>query len=203
MDNIKLIRKRQGLTQQQLADRLHVVRQTISKWEKGESAPDGDMLPAVAEALGVPLEELMGLPTPEPWYYRLKKPLFIILVCLFVLSIGADIKVRQLQAEYVRFDMYYTRWDIIFTAAMSFFGAGAVVCLIPWAKRRPVLGWAFVALAVIFALPILMWNLQIWKLTLSLPLLCKKIIFTRAGFRTINALSGALFFSGVGLLGKK
>ena len=88
MDNIRSLRKRQGLTQQQLADRLHVVRQTISKWEKGESAPDGDMLPAVAEALGVPLEELMGLPTPEPWYYRLKKPLFLAMFCAFIVCLG-------------------------------------------------------------------------------------------------------------------
>lgn len=36
-DNLKLIRKRKGMTQEELAIRLNVVRQTVSKWEKGDS----------------------------------------------------------------------------------------------------------------------------------------------------------------------
>lgn len=202
MDNIKLLRKRQGLTQQQLAERLHVVRQTVSKWEKGESAPDGDMLPAVAEALGVPLEELMGLERPEPWYYRLKKPLFIALLCACVMCIGANIKVRQLRNEDC-FNILYLRLNFILTCAVSFSIGGAAACLIPWEKRRPTLAWAFIALAVIFTQSIILWYLGLWQF--DIPLLRKIILFCTAktNLQIFYTVSGALFFAGVGLLRKR
>lgn len=59
-DNIKTIRKNRGLTQEELAIRLSVVRQTVSKWEKGLSVPDADMLQRMAEVLEVPVSELLG-----------------------------------------------------------------------------------------------------------------------------------------------
>ena len=59
-DNIKTIRKNKGLTQEELAIRLSVVRQTVSKWEKGLSVPDADMLQRMAEVLEVPVSELLG-----------------------------------------------------------------------------------------------------------------------------------------------
>ena len=43
-ENIKAIRKSKGLSQEELAVKLNVVRQTISKWENGLSVPDSDML---------------------------------------------------------------------------------------------------------------------------------------------------------------
>ena len=43
-ENIKAIRKSKGLSQQELAVKLNVVRQTVSKWEQGLSVPDSDML---------------------------------------------------------------------------------------------------------------------------------------------------------------
>ena len=43
-ENLKIIRKAKGYTQEELAIKIHVVRQTISKWEKGLSVPDADML---------------------------------------------------------------------------------------------------------------------------------------------------------------
>ena len=43
-DNIKRIRKSKGLSQEELAIKLNVVRQTVSKWENGLSVPDSDML---------------------------------------------------------------------------------------------------------------------------------------------------------------
>ncbi len=50
-ENIKAIRKSKGLSQEELAVKLNVVRQTISKWEKGLSVPDSDMLLSLSEAL--------------------------------------------------------------------------------------------------------------------------------------------------------
>ena len=59
-ENIKAIRKSKGLSQQDLADKLNVVRQTISKWEQGLSVPDSDLLIALSEALETPVSTLLG-----------------------------------------------------------------------------------------------------------------------------------------------
>ncbi len=59
-ENIKAIRKSKGLSQQELAVRLNVVRQTVSKWEQGLSVPDADMLISISEALEIPVSTLLG-----------------------------------------------------------------------------------------------------------------------------------------------
>lgn len=59
-ENIKTIRKSKGLSQEELAVKLNVVRQTISKWEQGLSVPDSDMLISISEALGTPVSTLLG-----------------------------------------------------------------------------------------------------------------------------------------------
>ena len=59
-ENIKAIRKSKGLSQQELAIKLNVVRQTISKWEQGLSVPDSDMLISISEALETPVSTLLG-----------------------------------------------------------------------------------------------------------------------------------------------
>ena len=59
-ENIKAIRKSKGLSQQELAVKLNVVRQTVSKWEQGLSVPDSDMLIAISEVLGTPVSTLLG-----------------------------------------------------------------------------------------------------------------------------------------------
>lgn len=59
-ENLKTLRKQRGFSQEELAIRLHVVRQTISKWEKSLSVPDADTLIRLAEILEVPVSELLG-----------------------------------------------------------------------------------------------------------------------------------------------
>ena len=59
-DNLARIRKEKGLTQEALAVKLNVVRQTVSKWEKGVAVPDADTLCNIADALDVSAEELLG-----------------------------------------------------------------------------------------------------------------------------------------------
>ena len=59
-DNIKILRKKKGYSQETLAEQLHVVRQTISKWEKGISVPDAVMLDRMAELFEVPVRVLLG-----------------------------------------------------------------------------------------------------------------------------------------------
>lgn len=58
--NLKIFRKRKGLTQENVAEALNIVRQTVSKWEKGISVPDADMLIRLAEVLDVSVSELIG-----------------------------------------------------------------------------------------------------------------------------------------------
>ena len=65
-ENIKAVRKSKGLSQQELAVKLNVVRQTVSKWEQGLSVPDSDLLIALSEALETPVSTLLGESIPEP-----------------------------------------------------------------------------------------------------------------------------------------
>ena len=59
-ENIKAIRKSKGLSQQELAVKLNVVRQTVSKWEQGLSVPDSAMLISISQALETPVSTLLG-----------------------------------------------------------------------------------------------------------------------------------------------
>ena len=59
-ENIRRLRESKGLSQGELAVRLNVVRQTVSKWERGLSVPDADLLIALSEALGQPVSALLG-----------------------------------------------------------------------------------------------------------------------------------------------
>lgn len=59
-ENLKRLRKEKGFSQEQLATRLNVVRQTISKWEKGISVPDAELLIQLAEVLDVTVSDLLG-----------------------------------------------------------------------------------------------------------------------------------------------
>ena len=59
-ENLKRIRKSKGLSQGELAIKINVVRQTISKWEQGLSVPDSEMLLKISEALDTPVSVLLG-----------------------------------------------------------------------------------------------------------------------------------------------
>lgn len=59
-ENIRAIRKSKGLSQEELAIKLNVVRQTISKWEKGLSVPDSEMLLSISEIFEIPVSKLLG-----------------------------------------------------------------------------------------------------------------------------------------------
>ncbi len=65
MDNVQVgkliatLRKQQGLTQQQLADKLNLSNKTISKWESGAGSPDISNLTILADVLGISVDELL------------------------------------------------------------------------------------------------------------------------------------------------
>jgi len=59
-ENLKAMRKAKGYTQEELAIKINVVRQTVSKWEKGLSVPDADVLSQIAEVLDTKVSVLLG-----------------------------------------------------------------------------------------------------------------------------------------------
>ena len=64
-DNLNMLRKSKGFTQEELAIKVNVVRQTVSKWEKGLSVPDAATLQKIAEVLDVTVNELLGADIKE------------------------------------------------------------------------------------------------------------------------------------------
>lgn len=59
-ENLRNLRKAKGLSQEELAAKINVVRQTISKWEKGLSVPDSEMLIKIADELDTSVSILLG-----------------------------------------------------------------------------------------------------------------------------------------------
>ncbi len=64
-ENIQILRKKQNLTQESLAELVGVTRQTIAKWESGESAPDLPLAGRLSAVLDVTLDELVEAPREE------------------------------------------------------------------------------------------------------------------------------------------
>ncbi|MBQ3139209.1 MAG: helix-turn-helix transcriptional regulator [Ruminococcus sp.] len=60
------LRKQKGFSQEELANRLNVSRQTVSKWEVGDSTPDMEKLVAISDLFGISLDELVLDKAPEP-----------------------------------------------------------------------------------------------------------------------------------------
>ena len=61
-ETLKALRRKKGYSQEEAASRLNVVRQTVSKWEKGLSVPDADALMRLSELYEVTVGELLGAP---------------------------------------------------------------------------------------------------------------------------------------------
>lgn len=71
-ENLRNFRKSKGLSQEELAAKCNVVRQTVSKWEKGLSVPDSEMLLTISEVLETPVSTLLGETVVETEADRLK-----------------------------------------------------------------------------------------------------------------------------------
>lgn len=71
-ENIKAIRKAKGLSQEELAVKINVVRQTVSKWEQGLSVPDSELLLSLSEVLETPVSTLLGEAVVVPQTDNLK-----------------------------------------------------------------------------------------------------------------------------------
>ena len=93
--NIKDLRQRQNMTQEELADKLFVTRQTVSNYENGKSRPDVDMILRIAEVLGTDANTVFyGIPTPpdkRKAYRRLIIGAVMLVILLIIYMVAAPI----------------------------------------------------------------------------------------------------------------
>lgn len=125
-ENIKAIRKSKGLSQEELAIKLHVVRQTISKWEQGLSVPDSNMLISISEVLETPVSTLLGETIAEPKRNDLK-------------AISEKLEVINLQlAKKAAAKRKMLQWLFIFIACGI-----VIIFAVLIALNSPYLGWDY------------------------------------------------------------
>lgn len=125
-ENIKTIRKSKGFSQQELAVRLNIVRQTVSKWEQGLSVPDSDMLISISEALETPVSTLLGENVVESKADDLK-------------AISAKLEVINLQlAQRKTAKKRILHWLLI-----SLCAATAAIFAVLWTLESSYLGWDY------------------------------------------------------------
>lgn len=125
-ENIKAIRKAKGLSQQELAVKLNIVRQTVSKWEQGLSVPDADLLIALSQALETPVSTLLGETVMESEADRLQ-------------AISEKLEVVNLQlAQRKTMRRAIIRWLLISICAMILVMFAALIIV-----NSPYLGWDY------------------------------------------------------------
>ena len=125
-ENIKAVRKSKGLSQQELAVKLNVVRQTVSKWEQGLSVPDSDLLISLSEALETPVSTLLGENVTESEADGLK-------------AVSAKLEVINLQLARRKI----TRKRMLHWLLISLCAAVAVIFAILLESESPYLGWDY------------------------------------------------------------
>ena len=127
-ENIKAIRKAKGLSQQELAVKLNIVRQTVSKWEQGLSVPDADLLIALSQALETPVSTLLGETVMESEADRLQ-------------AISEKLEVINLQlAQRKTMRRAIIRWLLVSICAMILVMFAALIIV-----NSPYLGWDYSA----------------------------------------------------------
>ena len=125
-ENIKAARKSKGLSQQELAVKLNVVRQTVSKWEQGLSVPDSDLLISLSEVLEIPVSTLLGETVVETEVDRLK-------------AISEKLEIINLQlAQRKTTRRKIIRWLLISLCAIIAIGFAALGIV-----NSPYLGWDY------------------------------------------------------------
>ncbi len=125
-ENIKTIRKSKGLSQQELAVKLNVVRQTVSKWEQGLSVPDSDLLIALSEALETPVSTLLGETVAESEVDTVK-------------ALSEKLEIINLQfARRTAMRKAFLHWSLIALCAVIVAISAALVVV-----NSPYLGWDF------------------------------------------------------------
>ncbi len=134
-EKIKTLRAQKGLSQAELATRLDVVRQTISKWEKELSLPDSDMLVKIAEVFGTTVSELVGEETKSE-ETQIKKPRRLKTWEIVLLALGSPLWISLLIAALaIILSLYISLWAVIillwavFASLMGCSIGGVLACV--------------------------------------------------------------------------
>lgn len=142
--NCKRLRQRVGLTQDALAERLHVTRQAVSAWETGKNQPDVETLTALAEALGADVRELIyGPGAVRESYIRFRRRYVVCTVLCAVLVITWLVMEVTLEPYLARLRMetFTILPGLVYMLVVPPLGFLAAGCLIPafaslWADIR-------------------------------------------------------------------
>lgn len=125
-ENIRTIRKSKGLSQEEFALKLNVVRQTVSKWERGLSVPDSDMLIAISETLDTPVGVLLGETVDE--------------------TAPTDVRALAEKLEVVNLQLARKKAAVRKAAHWAFITVCAAVAIgffVLWKAESPYLNWDF------------------------------------------------------------
>ena len=125
-ENIRAFRKSKGLSQEELAIKLNVVRQTISKWEQGLSVPDADMLISLSEAFETPVSTLLGETVMESEVDNLK-------------AISEKLEIVNLQLAQRK----TTRRKTLYWLLISLCAVIVLIFAVLIALNSPYLGWDY------------------------------------------------------------
>ena len=137
--NIKKLRSDRGMTQDMLAEKINVTRQTVSSWENGRTQPDIDMLELLADAFGTEIEELIygekrkiGLEAPKTDKHKIMNIVFA--------TLGSLLTATGLIIILVSF---WDRIPEIFLAALSFLPliAGGAAALWVYGRKKDSIAW--------------------------------------------------------------
>lgn len=190
-ERIKYHRKRLGLTQEQLADRLGVSAQAVSKWENNQSCPDISILPEIADLFGITVDELLGKEqnaadavheaevveetSKDMWSFKTEKRAGGILFALYIITVGALLAVNEI------FGFSVSWWTVLWTLGLFYIGVSGLVGRFSAFSLMLALAGAYFLTSAYDLLPLnLGWNIVIpaalvlWGLSLLADILCNR-----------------------------
>jgi len=172
-DRIKYHRKRMGLTQEQLAERMGVSAQAVSKWEHNQSCPDITVLPSLAALFGISVDELLGnevhqaeivdddrnCETSNGWHWEWQSK--SIIFPIYIMVIGGLL----LFNHFMGYDVSW--WTVVWTSGVAFIGLSGLCSGFSLFSTMLVLGGAYFLLS---AYEVFAWELS-WSIVLPAALL--------------------------------
>ena len=168
--NLKCLRRQRGLTQEELAARLHVTRQAVSNWERNRNLPELEILLSAAELLGVGVDELLYGPRPAegaaaPANRRRRTvtagALWAVWAALWLAyQLWA---LPALEAMYDKYDYSAAGWLLLWPALNLLLGMAVCALVSIWRELRPrrlalrrALFWAGAGCAALLLLGVLL-----------------------------------------------
>lgn len=138
-DRLVELRKEHKLSQEALAEKLGLSRQSISKWERAEASPDTDNLIALAEVYGITLDELLGNNEPKEPKQKTQP----------------QSKKEELSAKQIKGKQNLKKSPLLFLGAIAVYAGGGIILgafwwALMWILFPIVLGYAFSALSMYF-----------------------------------------------------